>query len=92
MKNITEKYDIGSEHTIIHIRGYLDLYYDNLKIWIKMMKVCCSIWARDNTNKTTPSILNYKSLWLFWYIHFAMYLDIIYVYIYNKIDEPKKKK
>jgi hypothetical protein len=43
MKNITEKYDIGSEHTIIHIRGYLDLYYDNFKIWIKMMKVCCSI-------------------------------------------------
>jgi hypothetical protein len=25
----------------------------------------------------TPSVLNYKSFWLFWYIHFAMHLDII---------------
>ena len=27
----------------------------------------------------TPSVPNYKSLWLFWYIEFAMYLDITYV-------------
>jgi hypothetical protein len=35
MKNkiVTEQYDMGSEHTIIHIRGYLDLYYDHFKIW-----------------------------------------------------------
>ena len=26
---------------------------------------------------TTPSVPNYKSLWLFWLIHFAMYLDIL---------------
>jgi hypothetical protein len=24
----------------------------------------------------TPSVPKYKSLWLFWYTHFAMYLDI----------------
>jgi len=29
----------------------------------------------------TPSVPNYKSLWLFWYIHFAMYLD---KWIYKK--------
>jgi hypothetical protein len=26
---------------------------------------------------STPSLLNYKSLWIFWYIHFAMYLNTI---------------
>jgi len=29
MKNkiVIEQYDIGSKHMIIHIRGYLDIYY-----------------------------------------------------------------
>ena len=29
--------------------------------------------------KVTPSVPNYKPLWLFWYIDFAMYLDIYYI-------------
>jgi hypothetical protein len=33
----------------------------------------------------TPSVPNYKSLRLFGYINFSMYLDITYVYIHNKI-------
>ena len=28
-------------------------------------------------NTHTPSVPNYKSLWLFWYIYFAMHLNII---------------
>jgi len=41
-------------------------------------------------NTHTPSVLNYKSLWLFWYIYFAMHLDIIICHI--KMDEPKQSK
>jgi hypothetical protein len=39
------------------------------------------------------SVPNYKSLWLFWFIYFDMYLDIIYyIYIHSKIDVQKKVK
>ena len=41
------------------------------------------------TLRTTQSVPNYKLLWLYWYIHFAMYLD---THTYNKIDVSKKSK
>ena len=39
---------------------------------------------------STPSILNGKSLWLFWYIDFAMYLDT-YILICSKIYVSKNQ-
>jgi hypothetical protein len=39
---------------------------------------------------STPSISNGKSLWLIWYIDFAMYLDT-YILICSKIYVPKNQ-
>jgi len=51
---------------------------------------------RKNNKKillfNTLFIPNYKSFWLFWYIYFIMYLDIIYVKIHNMFYVPKKLK
>jgi hypothetical protein len=38
------------------------------------VKSCrCKAWNLERT----PAVPNYKSLWSFWFIHFAMYLDIL---------------
>jgi hypothetical protein len=40
----------------------------------------------------TPFVQNYKSFWFFWYINFAIYLHMIYVYIQSKNLCTKKVK
>jgi len=40
----------------------------------------------------TLRVLNYKIFWFFRYIIFIIYVDIVYIYVYNKSYMSKKLK